>query len=80
MTSETKDIYPVWTPPVAAAATRDLCTDCGISRSSEPKRCGHACQFIKPDYPDLEMRVHGRARDAQRPDEIFFGPFRRSPS
>ena len=64
-------------PVVSPAAARDLCTDCGISRTSDPKRCGHACQFIKPDYPQLEARVHGRARDPQRTDEIFFGPFRR---
>jgi coenzyme F420 hydrogenase subunit beta len=64
-------------PLMAAAAARDLCTDCGISRTSEPKRCGQACQFIKPDYPRLEAAVHGRARDPQRPDELFFGPFRR---
>lgn len=56
---------------------RDLCTDCGISRSTQPKRCGHACQFIKPDYPALELRVHGRTRDPDRPDEVYFGPFRR---
>jgi coenzyme F420 hydrogenase subunit beta len=68
---------PLWAPPVAAAVPRDLCTDCGISRSSDPKRCGHACQFIKPDYVSLEQRVHGRARDVGRPDEQYFGPFRR---
>jgi coenzyme F420 hydrogenase subunit beta len=67
----------VWAPAVGPAAARHLCTDCGISRSAEPKRCGVACQFIKPDYEALETRVHGRARDAARPDEIFFGPFRR---
>ena len=68
---------PVWAPPVAAAVPRKLCTDCGISRSADPKRCGHACQFIQPDYPGLEQRVHGRTRDPARPDEPFFGPFRR---
>jgi coenzyme F420 hydrogenase subunit beta len=67
----------VWAPPVAVAAPRDLCTDCGVSRSSDPKQCGHACQFIKPDYPSMEARVHGRTRDPDRTDEIFFGPFRR---
>ena len=61
----------------APAAPRGLCTDCGISRTAQPKRCGTACQFIKPDYPALESRVHGRARDPARTDEIFFGPFRR---
>ena len=64
-------------PPIGPAAARDLCTDCGISRSDDPKRCGRACQFIKPDYAALETRVHGRARDPERTDEQFFGPFRR---
>lgn len=62
---------------LAAPPPRDLCTDCGVSRMSDPKRCGRACQFIKPDYARLETRVHGRARDPARPDELHFGPFRR---
>ncbi len=65
---------PVWVVPVNPAVPRSLCTDCGISRSSEPKRCATACQFIQPDYAKLEQRVHGRVRDAARPDEPFFGP------
>jgi coenzyme F420 hydrogenase subunit beta len=65
------------TPALAAAVPRTLCTDCGISRSTDPKRCGHACQFIRPDYASLEARVHGRWRDPSRPDELHFGPFRR---
>ncbi len=59
------------------AAPRGLCTDCGVSRSANPKACGQACQFIQPDYPAMEARVHGRARDPENPDELFFGPFRR---
>jgi coenzyme F420 hydrogenase subunit beta len=66
-----------WAPPLAPAAPRDLCTDCGISRSSDPKRCGRACQFIRPDHAGLERRVHGRSRDPARADERFFGPYRR---
>jgi coenzyme F420 hydrogenase subunit beta len=67
----------VWAPPMRDAAARGLCTDCGLSRTEHPKRCGQACQFIKPDYPGLEARVHGRSRDPDRTDEVFFGPFRR---
>ena len=63
-------------PPLPDPAPRDLCTDCGVSRSSDPKRCGRACQFIRPDYAAMEQRIHGRARDPQRPDELHFGPFR----
>jgi coenzyme F420 hydrogenase subunit beta len=54
---------------------RSMCTDCGVSRTAEPKRCASACQFIQPRYPELERRVHGRAREAHRPDELHFGPF-----
>lgn len=55
---------------------RAMCTDCGVSRSSKPERCGKACQFIKPAYPRLEKQVHGRARDATvHADEAYFGPF-----
>ncbi len=56
---------------------RTLCTDCGISRTAEPQRCGRACQFIRPDYPRLEAQVHGRVRDPARPDELHFGPVQR---
>ena len=66
-----------WTPALADPAPRALCTDCGVSRMADPRACGHACQFIRPDYPALETQVHGRARDPARPDELFFGPFRR---
>ncbi len=66
----------VWAPSLAPAAPRDMCTDCGLSRTAEAKRCGRACQFIKPDYAASEARVHGRPRDPARPDELFFGPFR----
>ncbi len=61
----------------ADAPRRDLCTDCGVSRTAEPRRCGRACQFIRPDYPALEAQVHGRARDPARADELHFGPMRR---
>lgn len=83
--NEIKTTKPAAAPPAgdefqstpAGVPGRTLCTDCGISRTAEPKRCGRACQFIKPDYPGLEARVHGRARDIERTDELYFGPFRR---
>jgi coenzyme F420 hydrogenase subunit beta len=64
-------------PALAAAAPRKLCTDCGLSRTADPARCGTACQFIRPDYASSETTVHGRARDPERGDEAFFGPYRR---
>lgn len=60
-------------PVLPAPAPRDLCTDCGLSRSTLARRCGAACQFVRPDYAALERRAHGRERDARRPDELHFG-------
>jgi len=71
------ELPSLWTPALNEAPPRSLCTDCGVSRMKDPKACGSACQFIKPDYEAREKQVHGRARDSARPDEIFFGPFQR---
>jgi len=65
----------VESPELNPARSRDLCTDCGVSRSSDPSRCGRACQFIHPRYGELERRVHGRRRDPERADELHFGPY-----
>lgn len=54
---------------------RDLCTDCGVSRTSKPKRCATACQFIQPNYPKFEALVHGRERTLNHSDEVFFGTY-----
>lgn len=63
----------VWAPGFRPPAPRSLCTDCGVSRMADPSACGRACQFIKPDFPAAEQRVHGRSRELQG-DELFFGP------
>ncbi|MBE0412360.1 Coenzyme F420 hydrogenase/dehydrogenase, beta subunit C-terminal domain [Yoonia sp.] len=60
------------TPDFRDPAPRGLCTDCGVSRMADPTACGKACQFIKPDYPTLESRVHGRTAGTGG-DERFFG-------
>jgi len=53
---------------------RRLCTDCGVSRSANPKQCAQACQFIAPDYPRWERVVHGAARSTADPSQLYFGP------
>jgi coenzyme F420 hydrogenase subunit beta len=60
---------------IEVAPFRDLCTDCGVSRTSQPKRCATACQFIQPNYPKFEALAHGRERIENGSDEIFFGPY-----
>ena len=68
----------LWVPEISApAAPRGMCTDCGVSRTATPSDCGKACQFIKPDYPALEAKVHGAVRDLTHPDQRYFGAHKR---
>ena len=60
-------------PVLTGAARPGLCTDCGVSRLSDGKACGRACQFIRPAYPALEAEAHGRHADPDRGDERYFG-------
>ena len=62
-------------PRFADSAPRGLCTDCGVSRMADAAACGRACQFIRPDYPAAEARVHGRVA-LESGDEGFFGVHR----
>lgn len=70
-----RELPALWTPTISKAEPRSLCTDCGVSRMSNPKACGSACQFIAPDYVSMETKIHGRPRDPEKPDELHFGPF-----
>jgi coenzyme F420 hydrogenase subunit beta len=69
-------LQPVPAPrPVSASPPhRDLCTDCGLSRTRDPGRCGQACQFIAPRHAELERQVHGRTRKHDDRNETYFGP------
>lgn len=62
-------------PVLTGAARPGLCTDCGVSRMGDGRACGRACQFIKPDYPGLELAAHGRQADPDLGEEAFFGPY-----
>ncbi len=73
---DTHRLPAVLTPEPGQAKSRGLCTDCGLSRTGMAGKCGMACQFIRPDYPAMEVQVHGRARHDARGDELFFGPYR----
>ena len=64
---------PSSSPSSQASPFRSLCTDCGVSRTDDPKRCGRACQFIRPDYPSLERQSHGRSRKSAAEHEAHFG-------
>jgi len=63
----------LFAPDLPGAPRPGLCTDCGVSRIGDGRACGSACQFIQPDYPALERKVHGRTANPDLGDEAFFG-------
>ena len=70
-----KDVTPptLFSPELSGAPRDGLCTDCGVSRMGDGRACGRACQFIQPEYPAKEARIHGRTADPVKGEEAFFG-------
>ena len=56
---------------------RDLCSDCGLCDSRWVAYVRRACAFLHQRFERMEAEVHGRSRDLEQPDELYFGVFRR---
>ena len=63
----------LFAPEIGGVARDGLCTDCGVSRMGDGRACGKACQFIQPDDPKAEARIHGRTAQQDKGEESFFG-------
>jgi coenzyme F420-reducing hydrogenase beta subunit len=56
---------------------RDLCSDCGLCDSRWVAYVKRACAFLHQDFESMERRHHGRARDLEKEDELYFGVHQR---
>ena len=56
---------------------RDLCSDCGLCDSRWVAYVRRACAFITQQFETIEARAHGRSRDQDNEDELYFGVFQR---
>jgi coenzyme F420 hydrogenase subunit beta len=56
---------------------RDLCSDCGLCDSRWVAYVRRACAFLQQRFERMEVEAHGRSRDLDQPDELYFGVFRR---
>jgi len=56
---------------------RDLCSDCGLCDSRWVAYVRRACAFLHQRFERMEVEAHGRSRDLDQPDELYFGVFRR---
>jgi len=62
--------------PLAKGSTypaKDLCSQCGLCESRWVAYVRNACAFLNQQFDAMEARVHGRSRDLENDDELYFG-------
>jgi coenzyme F420-reducing hydrogenase beta subunit len=52
---------------------KDLCSDCGLCDSRWVAYVRQSCAFLHQDFEGMERRYHGRSRDLDQEDELYFG-------
>jgi coenzyme F420-reducing hydrogenase beta subunit len=56
---------------------KELCSECGLCDTYFIHYVKSACAFINPDLEGGEVIAHGRSRDLDNPDELYFGVHQR---
>ena len=64
-------------PRGAVRPAKDLCSDCGLCDTHYIHYVREACAFINQQIPDLEQQSHGRSRDLESEDDVYFGVHQR---
>lgn len=62
--------------PLAKGSTypaKDLCSQCGLCDSRWVAYVRQACAFLNQRIEAMEHQVHGRSRDLDNEDELYFG-------
>ena len=52
---------------------RDLCSECGLCDTRWVAYVGQACAFLDQHFDAMEQQSHGRSRDLEDDDELYFG-------
>ncbi|MGB7084130.1 MAG: Coenzyme F420 hydrogenase/dehydrogenase, beta subunit C-terminal domain [Phormidesmis sp.] len=59
--------------PGAAKPAKELCSECGLCDTAYIHYVKDACAFLNQQIGDLETANHGRSRDLDNEDELYFG-------
>ncbi len=62
--------------PLAPGSTypaKDLCSQCGLCDSRWVAYVRHSCAFLEQRFEAMERDVHGRSRDLDHDNELYFG-------
>ena len=57
----------------AVRPAKELCSDCGLCDTSYIHYVKEACAFINQQVPELEAQSHGRSRNLDSEDDVYFG-------
>ena len=52
---------------------KDLCSDCGLCDTRWVAYVRQACAFLEQRFEAMEIAAHGRSRDLDQEDELYFG-------
>ncbi|MBE9076093.1 Coenzyme F420 hydrogenase/dehydrogenase, beta subunit C-terminal domain [Romeria aff. gracilis LEGE 07310] len=59
--------------PGAPRPAKELCSECGLCDTHYIHYVKEACAFINQQVADLETAAHGRSRDLDSEDDLYFG-------
>ncbi|MEA5569835.1 Coenzyme F420 hydrogenase/dehydrogenase, beta subunit C-terminal domain [Calothrix sp. UHCC 0171] len=59
--------------PGSRRPAKELCSECGLCDTYYVHYVKEACAFINQQFQELETKVHGRDRNIESPDELYFG-------
>jgi 3,8-divinyl protochlorophyllide a 8-vinyl-reductase (ferredoxin) len=59
--------------PGSRRPAKELCSECGLCDTYYVHYVKEACAFINQQFPQLETATHGRSRDLNNADEVYFG-------
>ena len=59
--------------PGAVRPAKDLCSECGLCDTHYIHYVKDACPFLNQQVADLESASHGRSRDLENENEVYFG-------
>lgn len=59
--------------PSSRRPAKELCSECGLCDTYYIHYVKEACAFINQQIPELEAQTHGRSRDLENSDDLYFG-------
>jgi 3,8-divinyl protochlorophyllide a 8-vinyl-reductase (ferredoxin) len=59
--------------PNSVKPAKELCSECGLCDTHYIHYVRTACAFLNQQIPALETQTHGRSRDLDKEDDLYFG-------